>query len=165
MPRTIQLQISDESRELELSDALVQATVTALDDGAFLVQTATSTKEVYVSPGGTLSDGNALGELDLRIVTAREQLIRDRFREAGANGGKSGSGNLTIKAPMPGLVRAVNVVVGDRVEKGATVVVLEAMKMENNIAASATGIVRSIFASAGVSVDKNARLLEIERAD
>ena len=66
-----------------------------------------------------------------------------------------------IKAPMPGRIVSVSVTVGDKVETGQGVVVIEAMKMENELRAHAGGTVREIRVSAGDTVDKNAVLVVI----
>jgi len=62
---------------------------------------------------------------------------------------------------MPGLVVEIPVAVGDTVEAGQTVVILESMKMQNELKSPITGVVESIQASAGASVDKNAVLIVI----
>lgn len=72
----------------------------------------------------------------------------------------SGSGSLT--SPMPGTILKVLVSVGDKVEQGQALVVLEAMKMENNINATTTGTITSIEVSQGQSVDTGQLLLTIE---
>lgn len=64
-----------------------------------------------------------------------------------------------VKAPMPGLVLEVNVKPGDYVKKGDTIVVLEAMKMENSIKSPIEAIVQSISVEKGQAVDKNAVLV------
>jgi biotin carboxyl carrier protein len=71
-----------------------------------------------------------------------------------------GAGGL-VKAPMPGLVLRVEVEVGQRVEEGTGVVVLEAMKMENEIRAPGGGVVRDIHVSPGAAVEKGAPLIDI----
>lgn len=74
----------------------------------------------------------------------------------------SGSaGSVKVEAPMPGNVLKVNVKVGDTVSEGQAVVVLEAMKMENDIAAPATGTVASINVSVGDTVDTGALLITL----
>ena len=55
---------------------------------------------------------------------------------------------------MPGLIVRVNVSVGDRVEAGQGIVVMEAMKMENELRATAAGTVKSIEVAAGTAVEK-----------
>ena len=63
------------------------------------------------------------------------------------------AGDTTIKAPMPGKVSKVNVKVGDKVSKGDVLMFLEAMKMQNEIAASVVGIVKVV----NVSNDENVK--------
>jgi acetyl/propionyl-CoA carboxylase alpha subunit len=69
---------------------------------------------------------------------------------------KGGSGKVNeLKAPMPGLVLEINVKPGDELKKGDRVLVLEAMKMENVIKASADATVTSIEVEKGKTGDKN----------
>ena len=72
------------------------------------------------------------------------------------------SGTITIKAPMPGLVRDVAVAVGDAVVEGQRLVVLEAMKMENDIQAPRAGRVQAVPAKAGETVDTGRALVVLE---
>ncbi len=67
-----------------------------------------------------------------------------------------------IKAPMPGIVLAVEVAVGQEVNKGDTLLILEAMKMENAIKSPAEGVVKEICVEQGVAVDKNQILIRFE---
>ena len=68
-----------------------------------------------------------------------------------------------VRAPMPGLVLRVEVEVGQEIHAGAGLVVLEAMKMENEIRAAGPGRVKAVLVEAGQAVEKGAGLLEIER--
>ena len=77
-----------------------------------------------------------------------------------APAGAAGAGN-PIKAPLPGVVTKVNVAVGQKVKKGETVLVLEAMKMENNIAAEQDGEVTGVCVKAGDSVLEGTVLITI----
>lgn len=67
-----------------------------------------------------------------------------------------------IKSPLPGTVLSVKVNVGDSVKAGQTLVVVEAMKMENNIDAQRDGVVKSIAATAGATVAEGDELMVIE---
>ena len=71
-------------------------------------------------------------------------------RSSGASGRAIGTGAVTV--PMQGTIVKVLVSEGDQVEAGQTVCVLEAMKMENNIAADKSGTVQEIKVTAGQSV-------------
>jgi biotin carboxyl carrier protein len=68
----------------------------------------------------------------------------------------------TIKAPMPGLVIGIAVTPGQAVQKGDTLLILEAMKMENVIKAASDGVVKSIQIEKGAAVEKGQLLLEME---
>ena len=74
--------------------------------------------------------------------------------------GAAGAGT-PINAPLPGVVTKVLVAVGQAVKKGETVVVLEAMKMENNITAECDGSVTGVCVAAGDSVMEGTTLVTI----
>jgi biotin carboxyl carrier protein len=67
-----------------------------------------------------------------------------------------------LKSPMPGLIRRIDVVVGQPVNEGDALLVLEAMKMENILKSPGQGIVRKIHTDTGQAVDKGQLLIEIE---
>lgn len=71
-------------------------------------------------------------------------------------------GSVKILSPMPGTILAVKVSVGQQIKKGDTVVVLEAMKMENEIPATQDGTVSSIEVSNGATVETGATLITLE---
>lgn len=73
-----------------------------------------------------------------------------------------GDGESILTAPMPGQVREVLAAVGDEVELGQTLLILEAMKMEIRIKAPRAGVVKALTAEAGGQVDKGAVLVELE---
>jgi acetyl/propionyl-CoA carboxylase alpha subunit len=65
-----------------------------------------------------------------------------------------------LRAPMPGLVVRINAKPGDSVAAGSGIVVLEAMKMENELKAASPGIVKTILVAAGEAVEKGQVLVE-----
>ena len=65
-------------------------------------------------------------------------------------------------APMPGIVRQVMVGIGDRVEKGTVMVILEAMKMEHPLIANAPGIVKEVRVEVGQMVDPDFVMVVVE---
>lgn len=71
-------------------------------------------------------------------------------------------GELAIIAPIPGLVVRVLVKEGEAIEEGQPVVLLEAMKMENELRAVRSGIVKSVVVSAGQRVEQNTPLIVLE---
>ena len=89
--------------------------------------------------------------------------LKDKFdlllEKMGMNNGSSGKAN-HVKAPMPGLIIDLRVKEGDTVMPGDALLILEAMKMENMIKASAQSIVKSVKVKKGDSVEKNQVLIE-----
>ena len=74
----------------------------------------------------------------------------------------SGSaGSVLVKAPMPGNIIKVNVKPGASVKKGDVLVVLEAMKMENDVCAPSDGVVASVEVSQGATVETDAVLVTL----
>ena len=67
-----------------------------------------------------------------------------------------------VKAPLPGVIREIKVAVGDEVNAGDTVVVLEAMKMANNLDAEKSGKVTAILVKTGENVLEDTALVVIE---
>lgn len=71
-------------------------------------------------------------------------------------------GELAITAPIPGLVVKVLINAGDTVEEGQPLVILEAMKMENEIRSTRAGVAKTILAAPGQRVEQNAVLVVLE---
>ena len=67
-----------------------------------------------------------------------------------------------VKAPMPGIILEMKAQPGDKVNKGDTLLILEAMKMENAILSPKDGVIKSVRSNAGDTVDKNKLLIELE---
>ena len=85
---------------------------------------------------------------------------RERAALAAARAASAGDG--LVKSVMPGVVVSLLVAEGDVMEEGEPLLVLEAMKMQNEIAAPATGEVRLIHVEEGEAVSAGAKLVEIE---
>ena len=74
----------------------------------------------------------------------------------------SASSATSIKAPLPGTIMTINVKVGDQVKRGDTLVVMEAMKMENNIMANKDGQVKAIHVTVGQTVVQDDKLVDLQ---
>lgn len=68
----------------------------------------------------------------------------------------------TVKAPMPGMILKLNRKEGDEIKKGDSVIILEAMKMENNITAPFSGTLKEIYVVEGSPIEKNEDLFFLE---
>ena len=71
------------------------------------------------------------------------------------------AGAETVKSPMPGNILAINVKAGDAVKKGQVLLILEAMKMENEIMSPRDGVVASILTSKGAAVNSGDGLIAL----
>jgi biotin carboxyl carrier protein len=80
-----------------------------------------------------------------------------------AEGRAADSGDYSLTSPMPGLILNIKVAVGDRVAAGDPVVIMEAMKMQNELASEVGGVVKEIHVSPRQTVDSQAPLVTIER--
>jgi acetyl/propionyl-CoA carboxylase alpha subunit len=92
--------------------------------------------------------------------------LKDRYdlllEKMGINGAAAGKLN-SVKAPMPGLIVKINVAAGDVVKQSDALLVLEAMKMENMIKASADATVSQVKVKKGDSVEKGQVLIEFNK--
>ena len=114
--------------------------------------------EVEIRPG----DGNWEVCIEGRTYAVEVEGIErraQRKRRAAKSSGASGSG--IISSAIPGKVVAIMTVEGEDVEEGSVVIVLEAMKMQNEIKASIDGVVSEIKCEAGERVEANVPLLEM----
>jgi biotin carboxyl carrier protein len=115
--------------------------------------------EVYLSKD---EEGGLSVTLDgLEYAVSLETERQHRFSTL-ANSTRVDSGEINIKAPMPGLVTIVGVEVGSAVEQGQRLLVLEAMKMENEIRAPRAGVIKTITIQKGQTVEQNKVLLVLE---
>lgn len=93
----------------------------------------------------------------LEALDERTRVIREL-----SGGASKAKGPAHLFAPMPGLIVRIAVKEGDAVRAGQGLVVMEAMKMENELRATADGVVKRVVASPGSAVEKGALLLELE---
>jgi biotin carboxyl carrier protein len=108
-------------------------------------------------------DGN-MHEISFRESTIAVEMIDPLVSRRGRRDDEVGGGGV-VKAPMPGRVVRVLVTQGDVVAKGAGLLILEAMKMENEIQAPAAGTVDSLFVEAGQTVEAGADLAHVDTTD
>ncbi|MDP3031865.1 MAG: acetyl/propionyl/methylcrotonyl-CoA carboxylase subunit alpha [Rhodocyclaceae bacterium] len=162
-------------REIRLRAGSSEKVVTAAYQGSgFLLECAGRSSP---AAGWLQEDGQLRADLDGRrlgvtVVAAGEKrhvffdgmsfifAAIDPLFHAGAGGGSEGS----LTAPMPGKVIALLAPVGTQIEKGAPLLVLEAMKMEHTLVAPAAGTVKAFCYAVGEQVTDGAELLEFEPA-
>ena len=139
----------------EIADAGGHAVrVTALTEGA---------KQLEV----TLASDSRPSEAWVAGSRARIEVLTEQEARLAAALGKSssGSGSGSLTAPMPGRVVKVLVREGQAIERGAPAIIVEAMKMENELHAPASGVVQSVAVREGDTVDAGQILCEIAAAE
>ena len=95
------------------------------------------------------------------VIKSGAQAQPEAAASEGASAAKVNTNN-ALNAPLPGVIREINVAVGDEVAVGDTVVVLEAMKMANNLEAEKAGKVTAVLVQVGESVMEDTPLVVIE---
>jgi biotin carboxyl carrier protein len=93
-------------------------------------------------------------------VTVEDE--REKRLRAAAGGGVAETGEFHLKAPMPGLVVSIPVAEGQEVKKGQVLLILESMKMQNELKSPRDGIVNRIKVKAGESVEQKQSLLSVQ---
>ncbi len=119
------------------------------EEDRLLVKIGDSVEEIIYSEKGEEI------ELLLSNETVRMEVLSDRdiLLRRLESGGPAGHAHSEIKAPMPGLVVKILVADGERVKKGAKLIILEAMKMETQVRAEIDGEVAEVLVTPGQQVD------------
>lgn len=170
---------------IRIGDRAHQVRIDSVTDGAARVLVDGRALEVRPGPGGALLvrdlgegaghahtlvtlDGQAWPEaahvrghsVSLEVKTAQEAARESALAAAGGGSGAAAQ----VKAPMPGRVVRVLVREGDPVDRGAPVIIVEAMKMENELAAAAAGSIKRLLVAEGDRVEAGQLLCELELA-
>ncbi len=107
------------------------------------------------------AEKTALLSINGRTYTVQaEDELDQLLKKLGMSGAGSAKVN-NIKAPMPGLILQIMVEVGQAIAKGDSLLILEAMKMENVIKSPGAGVVKHIIVSKGMAVEKNQVMIEL----
>ena len=93
---------------------------------------------------------------EAKVTDERSRRLESAFMAFGDSGAE-----ISIRAPMPGLIVRIPVEEGQEVQKGDTVAILESMKMENELKTPRDGVVRHVMVAAGDSVEHNKTLVTI----
>ena len=112
-----------------------------------------------IAASGSSGKYEAFSEACLHQVQVTSE--REQFRKM-LSAASQGPMRTEVRAPMPALVVKVEVREGDSVSEGQGLVILEAMKMENEIKAYSAGTVREICVTAGEAVEKDELLILLE---
>lgn len=106
-------------------------------------------------------DGLAVLSFHDREVRVKVEDERTRAAHAATGGPRAAAGRADVKSVMPGVVKELRVKVGQAVEAGASLLILEAMKMENEIKAPLAGVIEALHVRPGQAVEKGALLVTV----
>lgn len=133
--------------------------IEAAADGSWRVGTAGGLRRVHIA--GWNDQEVASATIDGHVASLRVRSARTAALEDMASSGSDLAGSV-VKAPMPGRVVKIQAAVGDTVKGGAPLLILEAMKMENEVTATGEGVVTSIAVDVGQAVETGETLVVIE---
>ena len=125
-------------------------------------------QRVAVTQGQSVNQGDLLVEMVADFEAAKAEVTPKPAPAAPAPvaapapAPAAPAGAKTVTAPLPGTITKVTVKVGDKVNAGDTVLLMEAMKMENNITAEFAGTVKAILVDAGAQVQSGQALVELD---
>ncbi len=146
--------LRDRSLRITLDGKSYEGHVEPLPGGAYSLIIDGRQQEVYLTEG---PDGV---EVELGGYRYPVTLVDPR-RKASRRGTNRTGGRTVLRSSMPGKVVRTLVAEGDRVTRGAGVVVLEAMKMQNELKSPVDGVVARVHVADGEAVEANASLVEI----
>ena len=157
----VELEVQLDGDEVRIDDATTHVRLTDVDGTPVRMLTVgDEVHRIVVRPGGSRGRYTIWVDGFRHEVEALDERMRAIRELAGATAGPVGPAPLI--APMPGMIVRVNVQVGDRVQQGQGLVVMEAMKMENELRAQAPATVKAVLAQPGSAVEKGALLIELE---
>ena len=114
--------------------------------------------EAYIYQG---EDNNWQVLLRGRLYPATVEDEREKRLRAAAGGGVAETGEFHLRAPMPGLVVAIPVTEGQEIKKGQVILILESMKMQNELKSPRDGVMGRIRVKVGESVEQKQTLLSV----
>ncbi|MCG8604217.1 acetyl-CoA carboxylase biotin carboxyl carrier protein subunit [bacterium] len=157
--RKYKLEFSDNNGTVSLEDKPVPVDLVSLgSDHIYSLIIDHACYQLHIEPG---ADGYhmILGhkKLLVEVEDERHRLIRRLIKSP-----EKAAGQMEVKAPMPGLIVRLNVEEGQEVKPGDSLLIIEAMKMENEIRSKTAGVIKKLYKAEKDSVDKDSPLLLIE---
>ena len=150
--------VSFENKDIKISDHLLDWNMISLGNGHYHILSEGKSYDCYLA---NINHEEKIVEL---LINNKKFSIhlKDRYDELLEKLGMSNTAGhklIDLKSPMPGMVLKILVNEGDEVQKGDSLIVLEAMKMENMLKAQGNGLVKGIKIKSGEAVEKGALLI------
>jgi biotin carboxyl carrier protein len=152
------IEISNDS-EIYINSEKFQFNLLSLDDKTYLLKVGDIFFEIVAQriddEKYSITVDGVLYDIEIRTS------LQERAKELLEAGGTA-SHKMEIKAPMPGMILKVNKQVGEEVISGESIIILEAMKMENELRSPVSGKLKELFVKEGSPVEKGFKLFSIE---
>jgi biotin carboxyl carrier protein len=146
-----QVRLNDKIYEInfeEISSEMIYSII--VDGNAYEINISEEENEWYVLIQGTMYNAEVIDEREKRLREASGELAL-------------GTGEYTLMAPMPGLVVKVPVKVGKKVDKGDVLVILESMKMQNELKSPHKGTITEVNIKKGDRVEKREAMVVLDQ--
>ena len=156
--KTKKIEISNDS-EILINAEKIQFNLLSLDDKTHLLKVGDNFFETVAQKIDddkyAVTVNGVLFEIEIR--TSLQERAKKLLDARGATNHK-----MEVKAPMPGMILKVNKQVGEEVNSGESVIILEAMKMENELRSPVSGKLKELFVKEGSPVEKGFKVFSID---
>ncbi len=144
---------------ININSKKIRFNLLSLDDKTYLLEIGNKFFEVTSQKSDddkySITVNGTLFEIEIRTT------LQERARKL-LEASSSGNHKLEVKAPMPGMILKIKKNAGEEVISGEPIIILEAMKMENELRAPITGKLKELFVEEGNPVEKGIKLFSIE---
>lgn len=150
----------DESRSIlcNLDGKDISADIKKISNGEYSVLVDGKSFHIFLSQSKNYANATVNNFIfEIHKETLRDRLAKKLRKESGIN-----TNAITLRAPMPGLITKILVGEDKHVSVGDGIIIVEAMKMENEIKAPKSGVLKKIFVKEKQTVEKNDNLFTIE---
>jgi len=144
---------------IEVDDKLYEVDIVMVEEGVYSIIHDGKSYNIEMIQGNSPKNyfvNTYYSSLEVDVIDAQSRYQQNRNKD-GIN-----SGDKIVSTPMPGKVVRIPVKEGDVVEKGSTVIVISAMKMESEYKSPADGVVKKIYVNEGDTINSHQPLVEIE---
>jgi biotin carboxyl carrier protein len=170
---SLEIKVNDRTAKIEVLEQKGSVYRVKIDDKEYELDAEKVKEGVYsiIHKGASVNmemiEGDAANKYSVNAgkESYEVEIVDAASRYRTASGGSLEGGDRFISSPMPGKVVKVLVNEGDNVEKGQTVIIISAMKMESEYKSVFDGVVKKVFVSEGDTTEASARLVEIEPAE
>ena len=155
----IKVNISSD-KEVFVNDSEINYEMIEIENNSYILRL--NNKQYQVDLVGKNKDSYELLINNVQVNSITRSALEHRAMKLIEQANVKSQHHTEMKAPMPGMILKIKKQPGDKITKGESILILEAMKMENDIKSPATGTIKEINITEGNAVEKGAKLFSIE---